>query len=147
MRFDGLTFESLRMANLSRLPELKNRKGEPAHTVADGSDWSLTDWMTAVTGEVGEAANIIKKVRRGDMTLDEARIALADELADVAIYLDILAYRAGINLGKAIESKWNETSRRVDSGWRIDSAGDVYNTGCALPDTQPDGTYLTRDDL
>lgn len=27
-------------------------------------DWSLSDWMTALTGEVGEAANIVKKLNR-----------------------------------------------------------------------------------
>ena len=27
-------------------------------------DWSLSDWMTAVTGELGEAANIAKKLNR-----------------------------------------------------------------------------------
>jgi NTP pyrophosphatase (non-canonical NTP hydrolase) len=28
------------------------------------TDWSLSDWMTALTGEVGEAANIVKKLNR-----------------------------------------------------------------------------------
>ena len=28
------------------------------------SDWSLSDWMTATTGELGEAANIAKKINR-----------------------------------------------------------------------------------
>ena len=26
--------------------------------------WSLSDWVTALTGEVGEAANVIKKLNR-----------------------------------------------------------------------------------
>lgn len=61
---DGLTFNTLRGANLARLPQFKNAKGEPAHSQPDGSDWVLAQWCNAVTGELGEAANIIKKVDR-----------------------------------------------------------------------------------
>lgn len=111
-----LTFTALRQANRARLPQFKNRKGEPAHSTADGSDWSLGEWCNALCGELGEAANIIKKIRRGDMALDgEGRQALADELADIQTYLDILAFRAGIDLGAATVSKFNHVSRRVGS--------------------------------
>lgn len=108
-----LTFDQLRNANVTRLPLFKNRKGELAHSQPDGSDWDLSAWSNAVLGELGESANIIKKVRRGDMTIDEARPLLAKELADVQIYLDLLAYRAGINLGQATIDKFNEVSDRV----------------------------------
>lgn len=113
MVVNGLTFDVLRRANCKRLPEFKNARGEPAHSEPDGSDWSLSAWSNAVLGELGEAANIIKKIERGDMTLDEARAALADELADVQTYLDILAFRAGIDLGDATMDKWNRVSERV----------------------------------
>ncbi len=72
---DGLTFNTLRGANRARLPQFKNRRGEPAHSEPDGSDWKLSAWCNAVTGELGELANLIKKIERGDMTLDEARIS------------------------------------------------------------------------
>lgn len=112
---NGLTFNALRGANCARLPEFKNARGEPAHSEPDGSDWTLSAWSNAVLGELGEAANIIKKVERGDLTLDEARPALAKEFADVATYLDILAFRAGIDLGRATIDKFNEVSNRVGS--------------------------------
>lgn len=124
---DGLTFNVLRAANEKRLPEFKNSKGDIAHSKSDGSDWSLTDWATAVTVEVGEACNIIKKIRRGDLTLEEARPALAKEFADVVIYLDLLAKQAGINLGSATIDKFNEVSDRVDSTIRIDSNGSDWH--------------------
>jgi NTP pyrophosphatase (non-canonical NTP hydrolase) len=108
-----LSFDMLRAANTARLPLFKNRKGEPAHSEPDGSDWSLCDWSNAVVGEIGEAANIIKKVRRGDLTLEEARPALAKEFADAVTYLDILAMRAGIDLGEATTQKWDEVSERI----------------------------------
>jgi len=108
-----LTFSALREANTKRIPLFKNAKGEQAHSENDGSDWSLAEWCNAVTGELGEAANLIKKVRRGDFTLDEVREELAKEFADVVVYLDILAMRAGVDLGKATVSKFNEVSTRV----------------------------------
>ena len=120
---DGLTFNTLREANTARLPQFKNRKGEPAHSMPDGSDWKLSAWCNAVTGELGEAANLIKKIERGDMTLDEARADLAKEFADVVTYLDILAFRAGVNLGQATIDKFNEVSERVGSDVIIDAEG------------------------
>lgn len=123
---EGLTFRCLRSANLQRLPEFKNAQGGPAHSISDGSDWSLTDWCTAVAGELGEAANLIKKIRREDFSIDELRPALADELADVAIYLDLLAHRAGIDLGRAVREKWNQTSEKIGSNLYIGFDGDWH---------------------
>ena len=111
----NLTFNVIRSANQQRLPHFKNAKG-----FFFEHDWSLNDWMTAVAGEVGEAANICKKIRRGDFTLVEARPALARELADIVCYLDFVAKEAGIDLGHAVEMKFNEVSLRVGSPVRID---------------------------
>ena len=118
----GLNLDALRDANKARLPTFKNARGEPAHSEPDGSDWCLAQWCNAVTGELGEAANLIKKIERGDMTLDEARPALAKEFADVLTYLDILAFRAGVDLGAATVEKFNEVSIRVGSPVRLDPA-------------------------
>lgn len=111
-----MTFAALRAANVARLPRFKNKKGEPAHSQPDGSDWALSTWSNAVLGELGELANLIKKVERGDITLEEARAELAKECADVATYLDILAFRLGVDLGQVVIDKFNEVSRRVDAG-------------------------------
>ena len=116
---DGLTFNTLRGGNTARLPQFKNAKGEPAHSEPDGSDWSLNDWYTAVSGELGELGNVLKKVRRGDLSLDEARPELSKELADVVTYLDLLAKQCGVDLGEATIAKFNEVSERVGSNVRI----------------------------
>lgn len=116
LKLTPLTFQALRMANLQRLPVFKNKLGEPAHTCADGSDWKLSAWSNATLGELGELANIIKKLERGDLADKKGQEIidlLAGELADVAIYLDILAYRCGVNLGDAVRAKFNEVSVRV----------------------------------
>lgn len=116
---DSLTFSELRRANLERLPHFKDANGNPAHTEPDGSDWSLADWGLAVAGEVGEAANILKKVRRGDLTLEQARPALAREFADIQSYLDHWSRLAGVDLGEATIAKWNEVSERIGYSERL----------------------------
>lgn len=114
-----LTFAQLRAGNKARLPLFRDKWGRLAHSEPDGSDWSLGEWSNAVLGELGEAANIIKKIQRGDFTLEQARASLADEIADVQAYLDILAFRAGVDLGEATRDKWNRVSERIGCDLRI----------------------------
>lgn len=116
---DPLAFATLRHANMTRLPMFRNAKGERAHQKDDGSDWTPADWVVAIVGELGEAANVMKKVRRADFTLDEARPKLAREFADVAIYLDILAFQLGIDLGAAIRTTWDAKSAEIGLPPRI----------------------------
>lgn len=83
------------------------------------NSWSLSDWMTALTGEVGEAANVIKKLNRirdgvqNRETEAELRQMLADELADAACYLDLLAQAAGYDLNTIRDAKFAEVSDRI----------------------------------
>lgn len=83
-------------------------------------DWSLSDWFTATLGELGEAANIAKKLNRyrdgikgNSESLEELRAKLADEVADTFIYLDLLAQAAGFDLEEAVRDKFNRTSRKI----------------------------------
>ncbi|UMO76030.1 MazG nucleotide pyrophosphohydrolase [Planktothrix phage Pra-JY27] len=115
----GLNLAALRGANIARLPTFRNARGEPAHSQPDGSDWALSAWCNALTGEVGEAANLIKKIERGDLTLAEARDDLGRELADILTYLDILAFRAGVSLSDETIAKFNAVSARVGSPIRL----------------------------
>jgi NTP pyrophosphatase (non-canonical NTP hydrolase) len=106
-----LSFEDLREKNATRV-----QRWHPEGSVP----WTGADWMTATAGEMGEAANIVKKLRRADTGArndDDPEVpmllaALADELADTAIYLDLLALHYGINLDAAISSKFNRTSEK-----------------------------------
>ena len=119
--FSNLNLKALRMANIMRLPELKSATGAPAHSQADGSDWTLGEWCNAVCGELGELANLVKKVKRGDISMDDARPFIAKEMADVLTYLDIMAFRADVDLSKATIDKFNEVSIRVKSSVRLGS--------------------------
>jgi NTP pyrophosphatase (non-canonical NTP hydrolase) len=112
MTTNGLSFAELRHVSLQRCVRW--------HPGGIG-EWSLSDWFTATMGELGEAANVAKKLNRirdgmvgnGDATEEKLRADLADEIADVAIYLDILAASEGIDLGAAIARKFNATSEKV----------------------------------
>lgn len=84
------------------------------------NSWSLSDWFTATMGELGEAANIAKKLNRvrdgipGNSEMpDELKQKLADEIADTFIYLDLLAQSEGISLADAVASKFDKTSLKI----------------------------------
>ena len=71
------------------------------------NSWSLSDWFTALAGEVGEAGNVIKKLNRvrdgmigNRETPDDLRAALGKELADCYLYLDLLAQAADVDLAE-----------------------------------------------
>lgn len=114
-----LSFQTLREANFLRLPQFKNKHGEPAHSTPDGSDWSLSDWLECVTGELGELCNLHKKYRRGDISKEEWEREAPKEFADIACYLDIASFQAKIDLGQAVQDKFNEVSIRVGSNISI----------------------------
>jgi NTP pyrophosphatase (non-canonical NTP hydrolase) len=81
------------------------------------NDWSLTDWGCALAGEAGELCNVLKKIHRGDMSLFDANQEklIANEAADIVIYLDLLCQRAGVNLSHAITDKFNAISAEKGS--------------------------------
>jgi NTP pyrophosphatase (non-canonical NTP hydrolase) len=102
----SLNFDELRDANV--------RRCEDVFHVLD--EWSLTDWGCAMAGEVGEACNLIKKRRRGE-EIDSDDIA--EEVADVVIYADLLLARLGKDLGEAVRAKFNKVSQRRGSQIRL----------------------------
>lgn len=90
---NGLPFNVLRDANAARLPTFKNSHGQPAHSKEDGSDWSPAQWLCAVMGELGELAQVRNEFEAGRLTFEQYATRAAKEVADVQIYLDILARR------------------------------------------------------
>lgn len=121
----GLSLNTFRVVNLLRCKDFTDGKGNKCHPTGV-LDWSISEWLEALVGEVGEFANLHKKVRRGDLTMAEALPQLGEELADVLTYLDLLAARCDINLAYELEHKFNLVSARVGSAWRIN---DYLNKG------------------
>lgn len=68
--------------------------------------------MLSLTGEVGETANIIKKIIRGDFTLTEKKNELQEEVADMFIYLLKLSYQMDIDLEEVYFTKMKKNQER-----------------------------------
>lgn len=108
-----MNFKTLRNTNRSR-----SDRWHPAGL----QSWSLSDWAVAFMGEAGELCNVIKKMNRlrdglvgnkgTDAIAADLHQKLAHEIADAAIYLDLLAQREGIVLEDAIVEKFNIVSER-----------------------------------
>ena len=122
---DSLDLAELREQNVARM----HRWHE------DGAEWTGADWSNAMCGEAGEAANVVKKLRRvetglwdeqkypgdsphsqgiahlkADIARQELVAKLADECADVLCYLGLLAHHYGIDLAAATIEKFNRVS-------------------------------------
>jgi NTP pyrophosphatase (non-canonical NTP hydrolase) len=117
---NGLSFNTLRDANKERIKSSRYEKCE--------REWTTAHWMQATVGELGELANLMKKVDRGDIPLSIARPDIARELADVQTYLDIMAFKLGVDLGEATRKKFNEVSERMGSRIYIGDDDDWHLT-------------------
>ncbi len=114
----ALTFDRFRSANVARCI-----KWHPAGV----ESWSPSDWLTAVTGELGELASLLKMRNRERDGLVGNKFSptdkqVADEIADVLTYLDLLAHVLKVDLGKAAAEKFNEISERNGFPDRIEAA-------------------------
>jgi NTP pyrophosphatase (non-canonical NTP hydrolase) len=112
---EGLTFARLSEQNLSRVHRW-HKNFHSAH-----SKWTGADWSNATCGEAGEMANVVKKIRRqetgsdrgpDDPDMPRLREMLADEIADVVTYADLLAQYYEIDLAAAVAAKFNRISER-----------------------------------
>ncbi len=104
----ALTFAEFREKNVTRC-----KRWHP-----DGIEsWSPSDWLTAVTGELGELASLLKMRNRERDGLVGNKFSptdqqIADEIADVCTYLDLLAHVLGADMAKAVAEKFNRISER-----------------------------------
>ena len=109
----SLSFDELRQANLEILPKFK----------AGGlDDWNIAEWMNAVAGETGEACNFAKKHIRqlpSDPPRGVLEKAIAYELADIVIYVDLVAAKLGVNLGDIVKEKFNLVCHRMEHDQRL----------------------------
>lgn len=123
-----LSFQDLRKANLLRDKEIYN----------DLPRWNEMQWACALSGEAGEAANKAKKLWKisdkidsvmSDVSLDKLDSVeknyeyerellvdgIAEELADVLIYVDLFAQYLNVNLEDELIKKFNSKSKEIKS--------------------------------
>lgn len=112
-----LTFENLAAANISRCRRWHDPEG-----------WSPQMWGLAAAGEMGECANALKKLWRHDegvqqngVTSDRAELvkAVATEIGDTVVYLDLLAQRLGLTLADCVRDTFNRISVRENFPERL----------------------------
>ncbi len=84
------------------------------------NSWSGSDWMVAVLGELGEAANVLKKLNRvrdgipgNKETPEQLREKFASELADAYVYLDLLCQSYEIDLEDAVNWVFEAKSEQI----------------------------------
>lgn len=81
----------------------------------------------ALGGEVGELQNLVKKEWRGSFAVHDREFLakIGEEMADIRIYLDLLARGFGVDLDRACEEKipellkrWPEAKVRIEEASR-----------------------------
>jgi NTP pyrophosphatase (non-canonical NTP hydrolase) len=120
-----LTFDQLSEANLARC-----RRWHPGFPL---DDWTGADWSNAAAGEMGEACNVVKKLRRSDVghpgANDPGRAELitqlGEEIADTIIYLDLLAQHYGLDVADIVPAKFNAVSVREGFPERLITGAEV----------------------
>ena len=108
-----LTFDEFSKANKKRCES----KDGFNHSLGS---WSTSDWITAVVGELGEAANVVKKLNRfrdgipgNKVSADCLRDQLRKEIGDVFVYLDLLAQALGFTIEDAAVEVFNAKSKEI----------------------------------
>lgn len=102
---------------LAQISAVNRSRGSRWHDGA--APWSGADWSNAMCGEAGEAANIVKKIRRHETSIstpyntppmEKLIPKLAEEIADVIIYADLLAWHYHIDTERSVIDKFNRVS-------------------------------------
>jgi NTP pyrophosphatase (non-canonical NTP hydrolase) len=108
-----MTFGQFSQANRERCESPQGFK----HPLAE---WSASDWMTATMGELGEAANVVKKLNRyrdgvpgNKQSQAELEQQLRKELGDVFVYLDLMAQSLGFSIADAAVEVFNAKSAEI----------------------------------
>lgn len=89
-----LTYKTLRTVNVVRCARW--------HEVGT-AEWDDDAWLVALLGEIGEVANVVKKLHRialgipggVNSTKEKHLVDLGEELTDVILYTDLLAWYRG----------------------------------------------------
>lgn len=101
-----LTFKTFQALNRKRCNEAFHK---------DGEWWPVQNWALAIAGEAGELCNLVKKVIRGDFSLEDKRQEILYEVADVMAYCDLLVTTLGGDTGEEVMRKFDIVSERI--GW------------------------------
>ncbi|MDD3102570.1 MAG: MazG nucleotide pyrophosphohydrolase domain-containing protein [Patescibacteria group bacterium] len=98
---------------LQKLFDEKHKGAFSWHQKINSENIHILEYLIiGLIGEVGELANIIKKIRRGDLTYSEHKDDIAEEIVDVFIYLLKMAYQNDIDIEQEFLRKLEKNKRR-----------------------------------
>lgn len=92
------------------------------------SDWSFMEWGSATAGEVGEANNVAKKLKRIDQnikgnkageTTEVLKDKMAKEIADGIIYSFLWLSAAGYDVEEVMREVFNSKSDEIGSDIKV----------------------------
>ena len=118
-KYNSLTFDAFLKANIERCNAGFGHKLE---------DWSLLEWGGACAGEIGEACNKAKKLKRFDTGIKsnkpgENQKALLDamgkEIADAVVYAFLWFAAAGLDPAEYVRKVFNDKSDEIGSDIKI----------------------------
>lgn len=116
------------MSAIREIQELNAARS--ARWMAGSPGWTTLEIAGELAGEVGELANICKKLRRSEMGVpgnkvsdDELREQARGEIADVFIVLMLTASKLGIDLEDAVRETFNRKSEQMGFPERIPPDG------------------------
>ena len=88
--------------------------------------WSTSDWFVAMLGELGEAANLVKKLNRyrdGIRGNKESKtvlqVELRKELGDLYVYLDLTCQALGFTIEEAAVEVFDNKSAELGYPTRL----------------------------
>lgn len=87
-------------------------KFEWSNPINENSLDMLAFLIVAITGEVGELSNVVKKILRGDYLLSKSMDKIEDELVDIFIYLIKICNQMSINLEELYLTKLEKNVER-----------------------------------
>lgn len=94
------------------------------------SEWTVSDWAVAMAGECGEICDAVKKLNRLEIDLHSNNVrqpadreaavkAIAQEIGDTLVYMDLLAQRLDLNLEDCVRDTFNRISVRENLPQRL----------------------------
>lgn len=110
---------------MDSLKEIQEQCREDSARWFPSTSDSLAFMVLALSGEVGELANITKKVIRGSLNLtdEDVQQALAGEVVDVLTYLANVANLLGISLSAGYSAKRDFNEQRFGNVTPIGPVG------------------------
>ena len=89
--------------------------GNWAEHITENNSDKLEHLLVCLMGEVGETANIVKKITRGDVSFNQKFSELAEEITDIFIYTIKLIYQLDINIEEEYIAKMARNEERFKS--------------------------------